>query len=34
MEADLATALSPERASEEKFVVAVDEDATKVSTCY
>ncbi|MEK4485131.1 Stk1 family PASTA domain-containing Ser/Thr kinase [Psychrobacillus sp. FSL H8-0484] len=30
MEADLATALSPERASEKKFVVAIDEDATKV----
>lgn len=30
MEADLATALSPERAGEEKFVVAVDDDATKV----
>lgn len=30
MEADLATALSPERAGEEKFVVAIDDDATKV----
>ncbi|SDM53427.1 serine/threonine protein kinase [Psychrobacillus sp. OK028] len=30
MEADLATALSPERAEEEKFVVAIDDDATKV----
>ena len=30
MEADLATALSPERAGETKFVVAVDDDATKV----
>ncbi|TQR17440.1 Stk1 family PASTA domain-containing Ser/Thr kinase [Psychrobacillus soli] len=30
MEADLATALSPERAEEAKFVVAVDDDATKV----
>ncbi|SER55363.1 Stk1 family PASTA domain-containing Ser/Thr kinase [Psychrobacillus sp. OK032] len=30
MEADLSTALSPERAGEAKFVVAVDDDATKV----
>lgn len=30
MEADLATALSPERAGEEKFAVAIDDDATKV----
>lgn len=30
MEEDLATALSPERAGEKKFVVAVDDDATKV----
>lgn len=30
MEADLATALSPERAGEARFVVAVDDDATKV----
>lgn len=30
MEADLATALSPERAGEEKFVVNKDDDATKV----
>lgn len=30
MEADLATALSPERAEEAKFVVALDDDATKV----
>ncbi|MFJ8063867.1 Stk1 family PASTA domain-containing Ser/Thr kinase [Psychrobacillus sp. NPDC096426] len=30
MEADLATALSPERAEEAKFVIAVDDDATKV----
>lgn len=30
MEADLATALSPERAGEPKFVVAMDDDATKV----
>lgn len=30
MEADLATALTPERASEKKFAVAIDEDATKV----
>ncbi|QUG41043.1 Stk1 family PASTA domain-containing Ser/Thr kinase [Psychrobacillus sp. INOP01] len=30
MEADLATALTPERAGEEKFVVAIDDDATKV----
>lgn len=30
MEEDLATALSPERADETKFVIAVDNDATKV----
>lgn len=30
MEEDLATALSPERADEAKFVIAVDNDATKV----
>lgn len=30
MEADLATALSPERAGEAKFIVPVDNDATKV----
>lgn len=30
MEVDLATALSPERASEGKFFVAVDEDATRI----
>ncbi|MEI4768622.1 Stk1 family PASTA domain-containing Ser/Thr kinase [Psychrobacillus sp. FJAT-51614] len=30
MEEDLATALSPERAGEEKFAIAVDNDATKV----
>ncbi|WP_144509296.1 Stk1 family PASTA domain-containing Ser/Thr kinase [Bacillus sp. FJAT-22090] len=30
MEADLATALSPERTGEAKFTVAVDEDATKI----
>lgn len=30
MEEDLATALSPERAGEEKFTVAVDDDATKI----
>lgn len=30
MAADLTTALSPERAGEEKFVVAIDDDATKV----
>ena len=30
MEADLATAMTPERANEEKFVVELDEGATKV----
>ena len=30
MSEDLSTALSPERAEEEKFVVAIDNDATKV----
>ncbi|WP_391208577.1 Stk1 family PASTA domain-containing Ser/Thr kinase [Psychrobacillus sp. L4] len=30
MEEDLATALSPERFGEEKFVVAMDDDATKI----